>query len=63
MGLNAGFFQSRWGASALSAVVSAICGVAIVVFGAPPAILILASWATITVYATLTWPDKRPGRR
>ncbi|HUC08347.1 MAG TPA: hypothetical protein VMR96_09675 [Solirubrobacterales bacterium] len=62
MDLKTRFFQSRLAASSLSAIVSAICGVAIIAFGAPPAILILASWATITVYAMLSWPNT-PTRR
>jgi hypothetical protein len=57
------FLQSRWGASTLSAVVSIVCGIAIVALGAPPAILILALWATISIYLSLTWPGKTPRRR
>jgi hypothetical protein len=57
------FLQSRWGASALSTVVSVVCGIAIVAFGAPPAILILALWATISIYFSLTWPSETPRRR
>jgi hypothetical protein len=52
------------GAIILSSLVSVAAGVAIVGFGAPPAILILASWAGATVYMQLNSRiNRRLGRR
>ena len=43
-------FQPPWGASAFSAIVSVVTGLAIFVFGAPPAILVPVSWVTAIAY-------------
>jgi hypothetical protein len=57
-------FQTRWGASTLSAIISVASGVAIISFGAPPAILILASWAGAAVYMAISARiDRRFDRR
>ena len=53
MDLMAKLLQFPWGLATFSAVVSLVSGAAILVLGAPPALLILASWATATVYMTM----------
>jgi hypothetical protein len=53
MDLMARLLQFPWGLVGLSSIVSVASGVAILGFGAPPAILILASWATATFYMTM----------
>jgi hypothetical protein len=53
-----------WDLVALSSTVSVACGVAIVGFGAPPAILVLASWALAPFYASIKPRiDRRLDRR
>jgi hypothetical protein len=62
--LMARFLKFPRGAVVLSTIVSMAAGVAIVGFGAPPAILILASWAGATVYMELNSRiNRRLGRR
>jgi hypothetical protein len=52
------------GAIILSSIVSVAAGAAIVDLGAPPAVLILASWAGATVYMQLNSRiNRRLGRR
>jgi len=52
------------GAIILSSIVSVAAGVAIIGLGAPPAVLILASWAGATVYMQVNPRIKRRlGRR
>lgn len=64
MDMSEKFFRTRWGASTLSAAVSIVSGVAIIAFGAPPAILILASWAGATAYMGMSARvGRRPRRR
>jgi hypothetical protein len=64
MDLMARLLQFPWGLAAFSGVVSVITGAAILALGAPPAILILSSWATATVYMTLKpHINRRLGRR
>lgn len=53
MDLMAKLLQFPRGLAATSGIVSLLCGAAILAFGAPPAILILAMWATATVYMTM----------
>ena len=64
MDVMARLFKFPRGAVILSTLVSVAAGVAIVVFGAPPAVLILASWAGATVYMQLNSRiNRRLGRR
>ena len=53
MDLMARFLKFPRGAIIISSIVSVTAGVAIVGLGAPPAVLILASWAGATVYMQL----------
>jgi hypothetical protein len=64
MDLMARLLKFPWGLAAFSGIVSLVSGAAILALGAPPAILILSSWATATVYMALK-PRiyRRPGRR
>lgn len=64
MDLMVRFLKFPRGAIILSSLVSTAVGIAIVGFGAPPAILILASWAGATVYMELNSRiNRRLGRR
>jgi hypothetical protein len=64
MDMMARLLKDRWGASALSAIVSLLAAVAILAFDAPPAIFILALWAAITADVELsTRLDRRARRR
>jgi hypothetical protein len=53
MDLMTKLLQFPWGLAATSGIVSLLCGAAILSLGAPPAILILAMWATATVYIAM----------
>ena len=56
--------QFPWGLFTLSTIVSAAAGIAILTFGAPPAILVVAPWAVLTVHMALSSRlDRRIGRR
>lgn len=64
MDLMARLLKFPRGAVILSSIVSIAAGAAIVGFGAPPGILILASWAGATVYMQVNPRIKRRlGRR
>ncbi len=58
------FFKFPRGAIALSTLVSTMAAIAIIAFDAPPAIFILANWATATAYIELSSRmNRRLGRR
>jgi hypothetical protein len=62
--LMARFFKFPRGAIVLSTLVSATAAIAIIAFGAPPAIFILSSWAGATAYMELNSRiNRRLGRR
>jgi hypothetical protein len=64
MDLMARLFQFSWSLTALSGIVAVACGIAILAFGAPAAILVLAPWALATVYIPLKPRlDRRVDRR
>ena len=64
MDLMARLLKFPRGAIILSSIVSVAAGAAIVGLGAPPAVLILASWAGATVYMQLNSRiNRRLGRR
>jgi drug/metabolite transporter (DMT)-like permease len=64
MDLMARLLKFPWGPTILSSSVAVVVGVAIVVFEAPPALLILAAWATSAIYAVLSSRiDRRPEGR
>jgi hypothetical protein len=53
MGLVEWLFKTSSGASALSAAVCSLAGIAILAFDAPPALFIIALWGAITAYVEL----------
>ena len=64
MGLKDKVFESPWGLSAISAVISSACGVAILAFGAPVELLVLTAWGLAPIYAMLrSRRDQGLGRR
>jgi hypothetical protein len=64
MDVIARVLRGRWGASALSAIVSLLAAIAILAFNAPAAIFILALWAAITADLELSSRiDRRATRR
>jgi hypothetical protein len=46
-------FRPPWGASVFSSIVAIATGLAILMFGAPPAVLVPVSWATALVYVVM----------
>lgn len=55
--------QSRRVIRALSCAVAVAAGISILAFGAPPIVLILASWGSVMVFAPLyAWSSRRVGR-
>lgn len=64
MDVMARLLKFPWGAVILSTLISVAAGIAIIIFGAPPAVLILASWAGATAYMQLNSRiNRRLGRR
>lgn len=57
-------FQFPWGTLATSTAVAVATGVAILGFGAPPAVLVPVAWASATIYMGLNSRfNRRLGRR
>jgi hypothetical protein len=63
MDVIARLLKNRWGASALSAIVSLLAAIAILTLNAPPAIFILSLWAAITADLELSSRIDRRARR
>jgi hypothetical protein len=56
--------QSRWAALSGGTATAILVAIAVFALGAPPWILIPASWAGITAFAEMrSWADRRLGRR